>query len=179
MCPPNRHAALLLAFLVLAGCVARFSPATVRDEIARQNGDEPRIAFELQLGRIATSLIQSALLDRGADADLELAGVDRLELAVYEASGARGPALDATEISARGWETTLRFLDSTRSGVVLTRSCGGRIGDLVLVGSGPRTVVYARLRGELSAELPAALGETLRADGPLAVKDALAASTAG
>jgi hypothetical protein len=61
-------------------------------------------------------------------------------------------------------------MDESSSLLILVRSGGtsseGTIGDLVVVGSGRRKVVYGRLRGTLSADLPGALGDVFRNGGP-------------
>lgn len=164
----------MLAVLLFAGCATRFSPEMIRDEIGRQSGREPRTAFELSLGKISTRLIRKAL-DAEAVGGVSLVGVEELHVAVFEVPGARQPALDVTRMSVRGWELALRFVDESRSGVVLTRACGASVGDVVVVGSAANAVLYARLRGDLSPALPAALGETLRDDGPRALRDVLTA----
>jgi hypothetical protein len=164
--------ALGATLLLLCGCATRFSPGTVRDELARQSGRDPRTTFELNLGRFTTLLIKSAL-DVEQDGELPLAGLDQLQLAVYESPAERGPAMDVTQIPVRGWEPVIRFLDRERSGLVLIRGSGEGIGDLVLVGAGRETVLYARLRGRLSLTLPEALSKALREQGPEAVRDTL------
>jgi len=164
--------AILLALSLLAACATRFSPGVIRDELTRQSGRDPLTTFELNFGRFTTFLIKSAL-DVQADGDLPFAGLDSLQVAVYEAPSESGPALDVTQIHVRGWEQVVRFLDQKRSGMVLVKPSGEEIGDLVVVGAGKKTVLYARLRGRLSAELPKALAESLRNDGPDAVRETL------
>ena len=163
---------LLLALGLAAGCATRFSPDMIRDELESQSGRDPLTAFELNLGRFTTFLIESAL-DVTADGDLPFAGLDQLQVAVYDVPSDEGPALDVTRIHVRGWEQVVRFLDQQRSGMVLIKPSGEDIGDLVVVGAGKKTVLYARLRGKLSTELPKALAESLRKDGPDAVRDTL------
>lgn len=150
----------------------------VRDELERQSGADPLTAFELNLGRFTTFLIKSAL-DVKADGKTPFAGLDQLQIAVFEASSEAGPALDVTRIKVRGWEQAVRFLDQQRSGMVLLKPSGEEIGDLVVVGAGKKIVLYARLRGRLSAELPKALADTLQNDGPEAVRDTLTELVAG
>ena len=78
-----------------------------------------------------------------------------------------------------GWEPVVRFHDRRRSGLVLIRGSGDGVGDLVVIGSGRKMVLYARLRGTLSVKLPEALGEALRDGGPESVRDTLVELSSG
>lgn len=164
---------LLLACL-LVGCAAHFSPGTVRQEIVRQRGQDPLSVSEFNIGRFTTLLVRRALVTEGGA--LPFAGVRELQLAVYEVRPAQGPAIDVTRIGTGGWEPVVRVHDNVRSAMVLIRGtrtsswgtsdATATIGDLVVIGAGQRTVVYARLCGSLSADLPSALGEVVRRGGP-------------
>jgi hypothetical protein len=167
-----RGLSVWLAILLLFGCATRFSPEKIRDELARQSGRDPLTSFELNLGRFTTLLIKRAL-DVETDDVLPLSGLEQLQVAVYESPSEAGPAMDVTRIPVRGWEQVVRFHDQKRSGLVLIRGSGDGIGDLVVVGAGRKTVLYARLRGTLSVKLPEALGKALRDSGPEAVRDTL------
>ncbi|MDA8016424.1 MAG: hypothetical protein MPN21_03160 [Thermoanaerobaculia bacterium] len=157
-------AGVVLLALLCAGCATNFTPELVRQEIVTQRGVDPLSAFELNLGRFTTLLIKSALA--GEDGELPFAGLSSLQLAVYEAPSDSGPALDVTRFSFTGWDQVLRVHDQDRSGMVLVQPRSDSIGDLVVVGAGARKVVYARLTGRLSRDLPAALGDVLRDGGP-------------
>lgn len=167
--------------VMAAGCATAFSPAMIRDEIVRQRGENPRRAFEVTLGRFTTLLFRQLAGGDGEEVPFE--GLAGLELAVFEVEAGDGPALDVTRIRVRGWEPLLRLADGARSGMVLVRGGRGawrasardapRIADLVVVGSGPRQVVYARLWGSLEPGLPRALGDVLRDDGPAGVRRVL------
>jgi len=78
--------------------------------------------------------------------------------------------MDVTQIGIRGWEPVMRMHDADRSALVLIRGNDETIGDLVVVGAGRNRVVYGRLQGTLSADLPAAVGDALREGGPEEVK---------
>ncbi len=155
---------LVAAAILFGACATNFTPELVRKEIATQNGEDPLSAFELNLGRFTTLLIKSALA--GEDGELPFAGLSSLQLAVYEVSPDSGPALDVTRFSFTGWDQVIRVHEQDSSGMVLVQPQRDSIGDLVVVGSGPRKVVYARLTGRLSRELPGALGDVLRDGGP-------------
>ena len=155
---------VLAACPILASCATNFSPELIRAEISRQRGVDPLSAFELDLGRFTTLLLKSAMA--GEDGELPFAGLESLQVAVYEVPSEAGPALDVTRIAVTGWDPVVRAHNEKRSGMVLIQPSGAAIADLVVVGAGPRKVLYARLRGSLSRDLPRALGEVLREGGP-------------
>jgi len=159
---------VIVVVLLTAGCATRFSPDTIRDEIERQRGQDPLSVFELNLGRFSTLLLKKALATN--DGKLPLSGLDQIQLAVFEVPDEDRPAMDVTQIGVRGWETVLRMHDPDRSAMVLIQGDDESIGDLVVVGAGRSRVVYGRLQGTLSADLPAAVGDALREGGPEEVK---------
>ena len=176
----NLGAAAWAAVLVLVapGCATHFSAHAVRTEIVRQTGQDPQSVFELNLGRMTMALARQALADSSSDGTLPLAGLASFELAVYGLPGAAlagQRAFDFTAMAVRGWEPTLRFAKDGRSGVVLVRAPGDTIGDLVLLAAGEKSALYARLRGTLSRDLPAALGEAIQTGGTDAVQRELQA----
>ena len=168
-----RLVTLSLALVMLAGCAAHFSPDSIRREISAQRGNDPVGVFELNLGRLTTSLLKRAISD--PNQELAFAGIRELQLAVFEAPSDEGPSIDATLIDSRGWEPVVKILDAERSGVVLIRGTGlskwglpdsqAQVGDLVVVGAGRKNVVYARIQGVLSNDLPDALGDVFREGG--------------
>lgn len=166
-----------LALLAGAACATAFSPATIRDEIVRQTGQDPRRAFEFTLGPTTMSLARAVVGGAGSETEgLPLAGLDALELAAFEAPPAAlaGGGLDFTRMPIRGWEPVVKTRDGARSALVLVR--GGRddsIGDLVLVAAGEKQVLYARLKGRLNRQLPEALADAVKTGGTEGVKDAL------
>jgi hypothetical protein len=167
-------AALTLASAVLS-CATSFSPAVIRSEIERQTGADPPRAFELSLGRVSMALARQ-VVGSTTDGSLPLAGLTRLELAVYDVP-ATGRSLDFTRMPVRGWEPTVRAKTPTGSTLVLVRSSGDAIGDLVLVAAEARQVLYARLAGRLSQRLPEALGQAVAQRGTDGVKQELMSLT--
>jgi hypothetical protein len=169
----KRTATALSALVVICGatgCATNFSAQAVRAEIVRQTGEDPQKAFELNLGRVTMALAKQVLAGSATEESgaLPLSGLTSFELAVYglppsALSGER--PLDFTAMAVRGWEPTVRVKDKGRSGVVLVRASGDHVGDLVLLAAGEKNALYARLRGTLSKELPAALGEAVKNGG--------------
>jgi hypothetical protein len=168
-----RFAVVVFLACSMLGCATRFSPEIIREEIVQQRGQAPLSVFELNLGRFTTLLIRSTLTQHVNRDDLPFAGLQQLHLAVYEAPSELGPAIDVTMIPIRGWEPLVRLHNESRSGVLLIRPDSEVISDLVIVGASKRKVVYARLRGKLSRDLPAALGDILRYEGPEGVRSIL------
>ena len=170
--------ALGLAVLLLgtAGCATRFSPDMIREVVREQSGADPRGVFEVNLGRFSTALLKNAFSAAAAD-DAAIppafAGVDSLQLAVYEVPSDEGPAIDVTQIPVRGWDPVVRFHDDQRSVTVLIQGTDETVKDLVVVGAGRRQVVYGRVTGTLSADLPQTLAKVLREGGPEALRDSL------
>ena len=162
----HRCVRMLLAVALTSSCATQFTAQSVRREIVRQTGEDPQRAVVLTVGPVAMSVARQVV---GAAArregTLPLAGLTGFELAVYGVpqaalSGAR--PLDFSALPARGWEPSLRIRDGLRSGLVLVRAAREHIADLVMLVGGERDVVFARLRGTLPQELPAAIGEAVR-----------------
>lgn len=166
---------VVIAIVALTlSCATRFSPQAIRNEIVRQQGQDPLKAFELDLGRFTTLLLKQALA--GENGEVPFAGLSGLQLAVYDAPASSGPAIDVTKMAVTGWEPVMRAHDETRSGMVLVRGSSSgpdgraRIADLVIVGAGAKQVVYARLWGSLDPALPQAMSDVLRDGGPERVR---------
>jgi hypothetical protein len=173
-----RLAARLLVIvlgLAVAGCATSFSPERVRSEIAAQTGADPQYVFEMQLGRVTMRVVQIALAGGRSGRALPLAGLTGFDLAFYEvpAPSPQGASLDFTKMNIRGWEPVVRTRQPGRSALVLVREGGATIGDLVLLGAGGSSAIYARLRGTLSPELPRALGDAFQSRGPEGLRDEL------
>jgi hypothetical protein len=171
-----RRAAGLLAMVLglgVAGCATSFSPERVRSEIETQTGQDPQYVFEMQLGRVTMRMIRTALGSGGGS--LPLTGLTGFDLAFYEvpSPSPRGAPLDFTKMAIRGWDPVVRTRQPGRSALVLVREGSSTIDDLVLLGAGESTAIYARLRGTLSPDLPRALGDVFQARGPEGLRDEL------
>jgi len=155
---------ITVAFLS-AGCATPFNPALIRSEIARQTGQEPQGVLEVSLGRPTMALAKRALGAAAPDGSLPLAGVAAFEMASYEVP--QGAAtIDFTRMPIRGWDPVVKFREGSKSAIVLVRPEGETIADLVVVAGDAERVLYSRIRGRLSRDLPEALGRTVRSGGP-------------
>lgn len=169
----------LLLGLGLAGCATSFSPEHVRHEIAAQTGQDPQYVFEIQLGRVTMHMIQAALGSGGKS--LPLAGLTGFDLAFYDvpSPSTQGAPLDFTRMPIRGWDPVVRTRQPGRSAVVLVREGHATVDDLVLLGAGESTAIYARLRGTLNPDLPRALGDAFQERGPEGLRDELVREVTG
>ena len=169
----------VLLGLGLVGCATSFSPERVRSEIAAQTGQDPQYTFEIQLGRVTMHMIRTALGAGGTS--LPLAGLTGFDLAFYDvpSPSAQGAPLDFTKMAIRGWDPVVRTRQPGRSAVVLVREGRTTIDDLVLLGAGESTAIYARLRGTLSQDLPRALGDAFQNRGPEGLRDDLVREVTG
>lgn len=165
----------LLGAALASACATQFTAESVRAEIVRQTGAQPQKAIEVYLGPVTMALARQVLVGPGAgDETLPLAGLTGFQLAVYgvpAASAVSTPAtpfsgartLDFSVMKFRGWEPTLKMRDGARSGLVLVRQAKQHIGDLVMLTGNEREVIFARLSGTLSRDLPIKIGEAVKA----------------
>ena len=167
--------------LALAGCATSFSPERIRSEIAAQTGSDPKGVLEFTLGPTTLALARTLFASASAETSggtQPLAGLKKLEFAVYDLPPGRAQTLDFTRMSITGWEPTVRKRDEKSSALVLIRgSEGDTVGDIVLVTAGETQAVYARLSGRLSRELPETLGNAIGSGGTEGVKRELMSLT--
>jgi hypothetical protein len=171
----------LIVILTLLGCATSFSPDRIRSEIAAQTGADPQGILEFTLGptmlSLARTLFASAAAETAGGAQ-PLAGLRKLQFAVYDLPPGRAQALDFTRMQVTGWEPTVRKRDATSSTLVLVRGAeGDTVGDIVLVTAGEKQAIYARWSGRLSRKVPEQIGEAVSRGGPDAVKRELMSLT--
>ncbi|MGH9382030.1 MAG: hypothetical protein ACRD2Z_15660 [Thermoanaerobaculia bacterium] len=157
------------AALSLGACAASLSPQSVRDEIVRQTGRPPASELELKLGRLLMATTRAAV---PAKESLPLQGLRRLEIAFYGLEPATElTRLDFSSMRPRGWDSAVRWAGPESTALVLVRPKqeSRPIGDLVLVASGERKVLYARLGGRMARTLPEKLRGAIERGGPDAV----------
>ena len=167
-------AVTLLGAAVASGCATQFNAQSVRAEIVRQTGEQPQKAIEVYLGPVTMALARQVLAGPGSmDETLPLSGLTGFQLAVYgvpAAALAGTRPLDFSVMKVRGWEPTLKMRDGLRSGLVLVREAKKHIGDLVMLTGNDKEVIFARLRGTLSRELPIKIGEAVKSGSTEAVR---------
>jgi len=172
---------LLIVAVTLVGCATSFSPDRIRSEIAAQTGADPQGVLEFTLGPTTLSLARTLFASASAEGSggaPPLAGLKKLEFAVYDLPPERARTLDFTRMSITGWEPTLRKRDATSSALVLVRGAeGDTVGDIVLITAGEKQAIYARLAGHLSRKLPQALGDAISSGGTDGVKRELMSLT--
>lgn len=174
-----RWCGMLALLWLLAGCAAQFSTGAIRQEIVRQRGEDPLSVFEVNIGQFTTLLLRRSLTDSAGE--FPLSGLRKLQVAVFEMPVTQTPVIDVTRMATRGWDPVVKVHDRERSGMVLLRSTGAPSrnaspttathGDVVVIGAGQRSVVYARLQGRLSPNLPSTLGDVLRRGGPDQIRE--------
>jgi hypothetical protein len=164
----------LVVILTLLGCATSFSPDRIRSEIAAQTGADPQGVLEFTLGPTMLSLARTLFASSSAETAggaQPLAGLKKLEFAVYDLPPGRAQTLDFTRMSVTGWEPTVRKRDASSSTLVLVRGAeGDTVGDIVLVTAGEKQAVYARWSGRLSRKLPQVIGDAVSRGGTDAVK---------
>ncbi|MGH9382035.1 MAG: hypothetical protein ACRD2Z_15685 [Thermoanaerobaculia bacterium] len=164
---------LVAAALALSGCAASLSPQSIRYEIVRQTGQPPATALELKLGRLLMPATRTAVAPAEG---LPLAGLSRLEIAYYGLEPASElTRLDFSGLRPRAWDSPVRWSGPQRTALVLVRPKSEErpIRDLVLVASGERKVLFARLDGQLARSLPEKLRGAIERGGPDAVHQEL------
>ncbi len=171
----------LIVSLALTGCATSFSPDRIRREIAVQTGADPQSVLEFSLGPATLALARALFVTestKATGAEQPLAGLRKLEFAVYDLPPDRAQALDFTRVKVTGWEPTVRRRDAASSTVVLVRGAeGDTVGDIVLMTAGARQAVYARWSGRLSRSVPEAVGEAVARGGPDGIRRELMSLT--
>ncbi|OFV80758.1 MAG: hypothetical protein A2Y78_15500 [Acidobacteria bacterium RBG_13_68_16] len=171
----------LAVILALVGCATSFNPDRIRSEIAAQTGADPQGILEFTLGPTMLSLARTLFAASGTETvpgSQPLAGLRKLQFAVYNLAPGRAQALDFTRMNVTGWEPTVRKRDATSSTLVLVRGAeGDTVGDIVLVTAGEKEAIFARWTGRLSRKVPEQIGEAIGSGGPDAVKRELMSLT--
>ena len=176
-----RHARLtvLLSLLCLAGlaaCYTPFSPERVRHEIVRQTGADPQTSFEVKLGGATMRLVKT-VASKAAGEPINFGGITRIDLALFEAP--EGKPLDFSKMRIWGWDRLVQAREADRSFMVLVRTNGETLADLVLVAESGRQVLYGRLKGKLDRNLPSALERALKVSGFDGLKEHLLSAARG
>lgn len=169
-----RALASALSLLLLAGCYTPFSPERVRHEIVRQTGADPQTSFQVKLGGATMRLVKT-VASKAAGEPINFGGITRIDLALFEAPP--GKPLDFTRMRIWGWDKLIQARDGDRSFMVLVRTNGETLGDLVLVAENGNQVLYGRLKGKLDRNLPTALERAMKVSGFEGLKEHLLSAT--
>ena len=159
---------LAAAVVLMTGCYATFSPESGRREILRQTGMEPRDTFEFQLEGATMSLAKT-MVSKVAGEQVNFGGLDRIDLAVYELPS--GKQIDFARVPCRGWDKLINTREGDKSFMVLVRTNGETLADMVVMAQGQKQVLYGRLKGTLSRDLPGTLQKVMSATGIEGLKD--------
>ena len=169
-------AGALAAALLGAACYRPFSPEIVRKEIVRQTGAEPSSSFEFKLGG-ATMRLAKAVVSKAAGEPIRFGGLTRVDLAVFEVPPEK--EVDFGRLRLWGWDRVIQTRKEGRSLLVLVRTDGKNLGDLVLVAQGEGQVLYGRLKGQLDPGLPTALQRALESTGLKGLREHLLSAGRG
>ncbi len=159
---------LAAGVVLMTGCYATFSPESGRREIVRQTGMEPRDTFEFQLEGATMSLAKT-MVSKVAGGQTDFGGLDRVDVAVYELPA--GKQVDLGKIPSRGWDRMINTREGDSSFMVLVRTNGDTLADMVVMAQGSKQLLYGRLKGRLSRDLPGTLQKAMRATGIEGLKD--------
>jgi len=173
----GRYRIFLAAILLgAAGCHTQFSPEWGRREIERQTGAKPEDSFELKL-QGATMKLAKVAASRAAGEPVHFGGLSRIHLAVYELPPGR--SLDLDSMRVRGWNKVIRAQEGRFSLLVLVRTSGETLGDLVVFARGEDQLLYGRQKGRLDPDLPSTLQRVLGASGLQGLKEHFLSSAEG
>jgi hypothetical protein len=164
---------LAVILLATAGCHTQFSPQWGRHEIERQTGAKPKDSFEFKLEG-ATMRLAKVVVSRAAGEPVNFGGLTRIDLAVYELPPGRH--LDFDSMRLRGWDKFIQTQEGKFNLLVLVRTNGDTLVDLVLFAQGEDQLLYGRQQGNLAPDLPSTLQRVLRATGLQGLKEHLLSS---
>ncbi|MEN6427816.1 MAG: hypothetical protein ABFE13_20875 [Phycisphaerales bacterium] len=169
---------VLLAGILLAtaGCSTQFSPQWGRHEIERQTGATPENSFDFKLEGTTMKLAKVAA-SRAAGEPVNLKGLSRIHLAIYELP--TGGQLVFDRMRIRGWDRVIRTQEGKFGLLVLVRTNGATLGDLVVFAQGEGQLLYGRQKGNLAPDLPSTLQRVLRATGLQGLKGHFLSSAEG
>jgi len=161
----------LVTLLVFAsGCAATFSPQGWRREITRQTGAKPWTTFEFNLDE-STMQFAKTVASKFAGEEVRFGGLDRIDLAVFKLPEER--RLDLEKVNRRGWSKFIGTQTENSDLMILVRTNGETLSDLVVIAQGSEQLLYGRLKGRLNPGLPSTMENVLRSGGFQGLKDYL------
>jgi hypothetical protein len=163
-----------VAMLGSAGCATQFSPQWGRQEIQRQTGAQPQDSFEFKLEGV-TMKFAKAVASRAAGESINLGRLSRVHLAIYDLPGGR--RVDFADMRFTGWDKLLQTREGSFGLLVLVRTKGDSLGDLVVFAQGENQLLYGRQKGRLDPDLPSTIQSVLRTTGLQGLKQQFLSST--
>jgi hypothetical protein len=157
-----------LAMLATAGCATRFSPQWTRQEIARQTGVEPQDSFEFKLEG-ATMKFAKVAASRISGEPVNFGWLSLIHLAIFDLPAGRRVSFD--DMRFTGWDKPLQTQEGSFGLLVLVRTQGDALADLVVFAQGENQLLYGRQKGRLDPELPSTIQRVLRATGLQGLKE--------
>lgn len=160
----------LLLISLLLSCYAPFSPEKGRLEIEKQTGAKLEDSFEFKLDAVKMKLLK-AVASTATDEKVDLGGVKRIDLALYTLPF--GKKVDFKKISRRGWETLVDKKSKNGDLLVLVKTNGKNVADMVVMAQGDQKVLYGRLKGDFNKKISQSLEKVLDEKGIEGLKDKL------
>jgi len=165
-----------VAMLGTAGCATQFSPQWTRQEIARQTGAEPEDSFEFKLEGVTMKLAKVAI-SRAADEPVKLGRLSRIHLAIFDLPAGR--RVDFADMRFTGWDKVIQAREGGFGLLVLVRTKGETLDDLVVFAEGENQLLYGRQKGRLDPDLPATIQKVLQTGGLQGLKQEFLSATQG
>lgn len=154
-----RTATVLIAAGALTGCVRFHGPEDLRRDLSRTAGVELDREFGITITRGGVWLARKAL-KISEEEDIDLRGVKRVEIGVYEVRGLRRgfderAALGLTDLP--DWDPIVRIQEEDENVLVLINEKDEEIRSMVVVVAEDEEWVLVRIRGKLQQILEDAM----------------------
>ena len=156
----SRIAGIAAVLLTTVGCFAYRGPRGVEDALERQLGVELKRDVGIKLGPVSTQFVASFAGDVGDDIDFH--DLTSVGVVVFKReAGRERPAhrIAPKDLGLRGYMTMLSSSDGDDQVLILAKSRGDSIHELVLLAVDTDEVVMARLTGHLDRLLAKAMDE--------------------
>jgi len=132
-----------------SGCMTYRGPHGVEAALERKLGVELHRELGIKLGPLSTKFAASFV---GNDDEFGLSGMTRVGVAVFEVvawNGAAALPIEPRDIAGSGWTTVLESRDDGEQVLLLVKTRGDSIHDMMLLAVDSDEVVVARLTGRL------------------------------
>ena len=148
--PAARIAAALLLVLSAAGCMTYRGPRGVEATIERKAEIELKREMGIKLGPLSTKIAASILHHEDDDTDFrDLTGIGVAVFEVTKHTGAPAQRITAKDLGVEGWQPIIEESADGEQLLVLAKTGGGEIREMMFVSIESDEVVVARLKGHL------------------------------